>query len=82
MIKLERWEPMPEDPRRMRYAGQRTAQEVFEELRQRLENIGYLPDEYFNLEVDWRNGGKFPKAPTCFAPQTMAGAKASTWMYI
>lgn len=45
MIELERWEPTPEDPRRMRYAGQRTAQEVFEELRQRLENIGYTIPE-------------------------------------
>lgn len=32
-IELSRWEPSPEDPRRKQYAGQRTAQEVFEELR-------------------------------------------------
>ena len=34
-IELERWEPAPDDPRRKVYAGQRTAQEVFEELRYR-----------------------------------------------
>ena len=44
-IELERWEPAPDDPRRKVYAGQRTAQEVFEELRYRLEGMGYLPDE-------------------------------------
>ena len=42
-IELSRWEPSPEDPRRKQYAGQRTAQEVFEELRHRLEGMGYLP---------------------------------------
>ena len=44
-IELSRWEPSPEDPRRKQYAGQRTAQEVFEELKHRLEGMGYLPDE-------------------------------------
>ena len=48
-IELECWEPSPDDPRRKVYAGQRTAQEVFEELKYRLENMGYLPDEYFLL---------------------------------
>ena len=66
MIELERWEPTPEDPRRMRYAGQRTAQEVFEELRQRLENIGYLPDEYFILDADWENGREIPRGASVF----------------
>ena len=46
-IELEQWEPFPGDPRRMQYAGQRVAQEVFEELKHRLESMGYLPDEYF-----------------------------------
>lgn len=51
-IELSRWEPSPEDPRRKQYAGQRTAQEVFEELRHRLEGMGYLPDEYFLMNRD------------------------------
>ena len=37
-------------------AGQRTAQEVFEELKHRLEIQGYLPDEYFLLDSLWENG--------------------------
>ena len=55
-IELECWEPSPDDPRRKVYAGQRTAQEVFEELKYRLENMGYLPDEYFLLNREWENG--------------------------
>ena len=39
-IELEQWEPFPGDPRRMQYAGQRVAQEVFEELKHRLEGMG------------------------------------------
>ena len=40
-IELEQWEPFLGDPRRMQYAGQRVAQEVFEELKHRLEGMGY-----------------------------------------
>ena len=43
-IELKQWTASPEDPRRMQYAGQRVAQEVFEELKYRLESMGYLPD--------------------------------------
>ena len=56
-IELSRWEPSPEDPRRKQYAGQRTAQEVFEELSHRLEGMGYLPDECFLM-------GEWPGDPT------------------
>ena len=55
-IELEQWEPFPGDPRRMQYAGQRVAQEVFEELKHRLEGMGYLPDEYFLMDREWENG--------------------------
>ena len=63
-IELSRWEPSPEDPRRKQYAGQRTAQEVFEELRHRLEGMGYLPDEYFLMNRDWENGREIPVSYT------------------
>ena len=33
IIELERWKPSEEDPRKLEYAGQPTAQEVFEELK-------------------------------------------------
>lgn len=32
IIEFEKWKPSAEDPRKREYAGQRTAQEVFEEL--------------------------------------------------
>ena len=35
---------------------QRTGAEVFAELKQRLESIGYLPDEYFLLDREWEDG--------------------------
>ena len=34
-IELDKWEPSEEDPRKLKCAGQRTAQEVFEELKYR-----------------------------------------------
>ena len=61
-IELERWEPAPDDPRRKVYAGQRTAQEVFEELRYRLEGMGYLPDEYLFMDREWQTAGRSPAA--------------------
>ncbi len=39
----------------------RSAQEVFEELKHRLESQGYLPDEYFLLDHEWENGRKIPE---------------------
>ena len=55
IIELEHWETMPEEPRRLRYAGQPMAAEVFKELKYRLESQGYLPDEYFLLDIKWEN---------------------------
>ena len=62
-IELEQWEPFPGDPRRMQYAGQRVAQEVFEELKHRLESMGYLPDEYFLMDREWENGRELYRVP-------------------
>ena len=55
-IELERWKPSAENPRKMQYEGQRTAQEVYVELKDRLDSMGFLPDEYFLLNADWENG--------------------------
>ena len=54
-IEFERWKPSADDPKKMEYDGQRTAQEVFEELKHRLESIGYLPDEYFLMDREWED---------------------------
>lgn len=74
-IKLSRWEPSPDDPRRKVYAGQRTAQEVFEELKYRLEGMGYLPDEYFLLDREWENGREIPKDADIFCTTDYGGSE-------
>ena len=66
VIELERWKPSEEDPRKLEYAGQPVAQEVFEELKCRLESMGYLPDEYFLLDDHWKNGRNIPKGADIF----------------
>lgn len=60
-IELKKWAVSPKDPRQLEYKGQRTAKEVFEELRHRLEIIGYLPDECFHMNSEWGNGRKIPR---------------------
>ena len=72
-IELEQWEPLPEDPRRTQYAGQRTAQEVFEELKHRLEGMGYLPDEYFLMDREWENSREIPKDADIFCTTDYGG---------
>ena len=74
-IKLSRWEPSPGDPQRMEYAGQRSAQEVFEELRHRLEGMGYLPDEYFLMDSHWENGREIPKDADIFCAADYGGSE-------
>ena len=66
IIGFEKWKPSAEAPGRQEYAGQRTAQEVFEELKHRLESMGYLPDEYFLLDSHWENGREIPKEADIF----------------
>ena len=60
-IEFERWEPDAENPRKLNYAGQRTAEEVFHELETRLDSVGYLPDEYLLLDNRWQNGREMPR---------------------
>lgn len=66
VIELERRKPSADDPQKQEYAGQRTAQEVFEELKHRLEGMGYLPDEYFDIRSEWENGKEIPKDADLF----------------
>ena len=66
VIELERWKPSEADPRRLEYAGQPVAQEVFEELKHRLEGMGYLPDEYFLMDSHWENGREIPRDADIF----------------
>ena len=60
-IEFERWEPDSENSRKLKYAGQRTAEDVFHELEARLDSVGYLPDEYLLLDIHWENGREIPR---------------------
>ena len=66
IIELERWKPSQSDPRLREYDGQRTGLEVFHELKYRLESMGYLPDEYFEIGFDWSEGQEIPKGADIF----------------
>ena len=65
-IELERWKPLAENPRKMQYEGQRTAQEVYAELKDRLDSMGFLPDEYFLLDTMWNDGREIPEGADIF----------------
>lgn len=75
IIETERWEPSKADPGRSEYIGQRTGQEVFEELRQRLHHTGYLPDEYFLLAQEWEHGREIPKGADIFCTTDYGGSE-------
>ena len=65
-IEFERWEPDAENPRKLNYAGQRTAEDVFHELEAQLDSVGYLPDEYFTMDWRWEHGRQIPKGADFF----------------
>ena len=75
VIELERWTSSAVDLRRREYAGQRGAQEVFEELKHRLEGMGYLPDEYFLMDSRWENGREIPKNADIFCTTDYGGSE-------
>ena len=66
IIELEKWKPSADDPRKLEYAGQRTAEDVFEQLRFRLDSQGYLPDEYFLLRDEWEEDREIPRDADLF----------------
>jgi len=66
VIELERWKPSEENPRKLEYAGQPVAEQVFAELKQRLEGMGYLPNEYFLMDDEWKNGREIPRGADIF----------------
>ena len=65
-IELEHWEPNPDDPHYLHYVGQPMAEEVFMELKQRLDSMGMLPDEYFLMDRGWEDGREIPKGADIF----------------
>jgi hypothetical protein len=74
-IETELWKPNPDNPRQLKYAGQRTAQEVFAELHHRLDSVGYLPDDYFILDSHWKKGQEIPKDASVFCAADYGGSE-------
>ena len=74
-IEFERWEPDAENPRRLKYAGQRTAEDVFHELEARLDSVGYLPDEYLLLDIRWQKGREMPRDANFFCKTDYGGSE-------
>ena len=74
-IEFERWEPDAENPRRLTYTGQRTAEDVFHELEAQLDSIGYLPDEYLLLDNRWQNGREMPRDAGFFCKTDYGGSE-------
>ena len=50
----------PDEQNRIRKIDMRTFQEVFDELKSRLEDAGLIPDEYFNMSSSIRDNEKMP----------------------
>ena len=76
-IEFERWEPDAENPHRLKYAGQRTAEEVYQELKARLDSVGYLPDEYLLLDIRWQNGREMPRDANFFCKTDYGGSEGT-----
>ena len=74
-IGFERWIQDAENPRKLKYAGQRTAEEVFHELEAQLDSVGYLPDEYLLLDSRWQNGREIPKGADFFCKTDYGGSE-------
>lgn len=74
-IEFERWEPDAENPHKLNYAGQRTAEEVFHELKAQLDSVGYLPDEYFTMDWRWEHGRQVPKGADFFCKTDYGGSE-------
>ncbi|MDR2357238.1 MAG: ankyrin repeat domain-containing protein [Oscillospiraceae bacterium] len=74
-IETEYWKPHPEKPGYVVYDKGRPAQEVFAELRSRLEAAGYLPDEYFLLDRDWEDGRLWPRDGDIFCAVDYGGSE-------
>ena len=74
-IEFEHWIQDTENPRKLTYAGQRTAEDVFHELEAHLDSVGYLPDEYLLLDIHWQNGREMPRDADFFCKTDYGGSE-------
>lgn len=50
-IEIDKYEPIPDKPGYCRAVGQASKQEIFDQLKDHLEYVGMLPDEYFIIST-------------------------------
>lgn len=74
-IEFDIWEPVPGEPNKVHRTGQRAAQEVFAELKHRLESSGLLPDEYFLMDRSWQDGVPIPEDAGLFCTADYGGSE-------
>ncbi len=68
MIETQIWNTIPEQPGKLKYAGQRKIGEVFKELCDYLKAENILPEEYFLLNSRLNEDDDFPKCDfECYA---------------
>lgn len=58
---MDIWEPNPEKPGYLRFVRMKTVQEVFDELKARLEAENLVPDEYFHADIEHRYNNNTPE---------------------
>jgi hypothetical protein len=58
-IEVEVWEPNPDKPGYLRFVRMKTVQEVYDELKARLEADDLLPDDYFQISSDFRYSDEY-----------------------
>jgi hypothetical protein len=75
IIETEIWKPNPDRPGTLVFDSQRPAQDVFDELAAHLTSIGRMPDEYFSLWMDWKDGKPFPKDATLSSEVNYGGSE-------
>ena len=59
-IDTGRYRPAADNPNMLEYIGQKSAKEIFDELKYRLKAEDCLPDEHFLLNDRYQNGEPFP----------------------
>jgi len=75
IIETEVWKPNPDRPGTLIFDSSRAAQDVFKDLETHLNAVGRMPDEYFLLNMEWRDGKPFPKDATLSCEVNFGGSE-------
>ena len=75
IIETEKWKPNPDRPGTLIFDYSRDVKDIFKELEAHLTAIGRMPDEYFDLCMNWRDGKLFPKDATLSCEVNYGGSE-------